>query len=485
MLHELINESPLNTVASKYELTRGTLQSLQQTTSTFAGIVKSFCKALNWDLLALIVSQFQDRIFFGVHQDLVELMKISALNGQRARALFDAGYQNLVDISKANVLAIEKCLVDSISFDVQKRDGETNYDADQRNKHRLLFVTGKNGLTVKEAAQLIIDEARKYLCNEMGMGNINWSQQQNSVDDQEAMADGREAIADGREPKADGREPIADEQEASVNNREAQVNDRNGAGSNPTVKVAQNATNAGVSANPHLKIQKRRISLDKESVTPNKRRNHGQVNQIENHNTSDGSSSEDSDVDSIILDSSTSFYNDENDDFLKQLQPVNNGPVITNDEHSSTPRLQMIDVTKTSTEFNNFVKSFQNVKKCGFSLATARRDASDAERKYDCVISSEFYLYGLAFSYQDKYTAHFLNLQNDDNHIDLSKKTDFIRSLLANGELTLQISDAKTQLKTLFLGVPEIHRIHCMIEDPQVAQWLIQPEDDRTFSKLV
>lgn len=108
VLNELINECPLNQVAMKYKMSRGTLQSLQQTTSTFAGIVKSFCKALNWDMLALIVSQFQDRIFFGVHQDLIELMKISVLNGQRARALFDAGYQTLVDISKANVLDIEK-----------------------------------------------------------------------------------------------------------------------------------------------------------------------------------------------------------------------------------------------------------------------------------------------------------------------------------------------------------------------------------------
>lgn len=436
----------MNTVAAKYKLTRGTLQSLQQTTSTFAGIVKSFCKALNWDLLALIVSQFQDRIFFGVHQDLVELMKISVLNGQRARALFDAGYQNLVDLSKANVLSIEKCLIDSICFDVQKRDGETNYDADQRNKRRLLFVTGKAGLTVKDAAQLIIDEARQYLRNEMGIENINWTQQHETDTNDAARSD--DANAD------------------------------------PIVLATDNQDKAEAQMENHQKTQKRRISLDKEVATPNKRRNHGHVHQIE-HIVSEESSSDVSDVDSIILDNSVTFYNDENDDFLKQLRPQNNIPALPNGEYSLAPRLKIIDVTKTAVEFNDFVKSLQNVMKCGFSLAIARLDATNALQRYNCVISSEFYLYGAAFSFQDKYTVHFVNLQNDENRIDFNKKNDFIRNLLAKRKLTLQINDAKTQLKTLMMAFPSIQRINCAIEDPQVAQWLIQPEDDRSFSKLV
>lgn len=433
----------------KYKLTRGTLQSLQQTTSTFAGIVKSFCKALNWDLLALIVSQFQDRIFFGVHQDLIELMKISVLNGQRARALFDAGYQTMVDISKANVLAIEKILVDSISFDVQKRDGETNYDAEQRNKHRLLFVTGRAGLSVKEAAQLIIDEARHYLRNEMGIQNINWSQQEEMTTENEAPNE----ITTDTNQMASTSEPREND---SMSNRQPNRQQTN----------------------------KRRIPLDKEVATPTKRRNHGQTSRQEESSTSE-LSSEDSDVDSVNLDNSTSFYNDENEDFMQQLRPSNNGPVILSDDHSTAPRLQIIDVTRNLNEFNKFIKSFKDVTECGFALAIARSDPLDRSKNYRCSITPDLYVYGISMCFQDKYVAHFLCLQDDEGSIDFNKRIEFIQSVLNRKELKLQINDAKTQLSTLLKIIPDVFYVKCFIEDSQVAQWLIQPEDDRTFSKLV
>lgn len=431
VLHELINECPLNKAAVKYKLSRGTLQSLQQTTSTFAGIVKSFCKALNWDLLALIVSQFQDRIFFGVHQDLVELMKISVLNGQRARALFNAGYQTLIDISKADIFAIEKCLIDSISFDVQKRNGETNYDAEQRNKHRLLFVTGRAGLSAKEAAQLIIDEARHYIRSEMGIENIAWSQQ-NEFNTK------------------------SDEIHSSRANDEIET------------------------------TSKRRIPLDDQLETPSKRRNCGQtIAPKSDGNSTSESSSELSDVDSINLDSSTSFYNDENDDFMEKLQSTNdNRSAVRSDQNGNVPQLKIIDVACNANEFNKFVRTMQNVKECGFALSIARVDPANQPQNYRCLITSELYVYGISIAIE-KFTVHFLTLQDEHTHIDHNRRVELVRSILKNPKLTLQMNDAKTQLNTLLKVIPNVCSVDCQLEDSQIAQWLIQPEDDRTFSKLV
>ncbi|XP_031620779.1 DNA polymerase theta isoform X2 [Contarinia nasturtii] len=417
VLHDLINECPLNEVAVKYKLNRGTLQSLQQTTSTFAGIVKSFCKALNWDMLALIIAQFQDRIFFGVHQDLIELMKISVLNGQRARTLYKAGYETLVGISQANVLDIEKCLTDSIGFDVQKRNGETTYDAEQRNKQRLLFVTGRADLSVKEAAKMIIDEAREYLCNEMGIKNINWSQ---SVENEVK----RPSVASAE-----------------------------------TVEIDMAC----------YRSQKRRISLDAEVATPTKRRNHGQI--IEAEVNSMDESSENSDVDSIMLDSSISFYNDENDDFMEQLRLEGNKPNLANEKQNlahGAPCLQIIEVTKTADDFNQFLELFKCVTEYGFSLAIARSVTSTESKNYRCPISPELYIY-------------------DEDVVAFHEKIKFIRYILAKKELTLICNDARTQLKTLLIAVAEIHRIDCHIKDPQVAQWLIHPEDlvSRKFSQMI
>lgn len=418
-LHELINECPLSKVASKYKLSRGTLQTLQQTASTFAGIVKSFCKSLNWDMLALIVSQFQDRIFFGVHQDLVDLMKISILNGQRARALFSAGYQTLVDISKADVFDIEKCLIDSISFDVQKRDGETNYDAEQRNKFRQVFVTGRDGLSIEEAARLIINEAREYIVETMGIKNVNWSEINNASPNGRVSVNVDQTLHSPPDQQHNNKRKIPDH-----------------------VEVAKSA---------------------KRSRT-----------MIPNENSSNESMSEFSDNEPIIFDNSITFYNDEHDEFMEQL--------TSNNRNVHAPRLHIVNVTETIEKFDSFVKSFENVVECGLCLSIVR--TSNASNEYCCIISRDFYLNGVAFSFQDSYTVHFLSLQNGFD-VDIDKKIKFIQKILSRRKLTLQINDAKTQLKTIMKAIPTYNKVKCSIEDPQIAQWLIQPEDDRTFCKLV
>lgn len=445
MLHDLINECSLTTAATKYKLNRGILQSLQQTTSSFAGIVKSFCKALHWDLMTLIVSQFQDRIFFGVHQDLVELLKISVLNGKRARALFNAGYQTLIDISKASVLSIEKCLMDSVGFDVQKRDGETNYDAEQRNKHLLLHVTGRAGMSVKDVAQIIIDEARHYIRTELGIESIAWSQQ--SKDEGKINGNGTTSNGNG----------LATIPESTNNNN---------------ISIGQQ----------QQPIKKRKIPLDEEVVTPKKRSNHGRINGRERSSSSE-LSSENSDVDAIDLNSSPILYNDENDNFIEQLQPSNNN---THKNGVAAQQLHIIDVVKNANEFNKFVKSFENATECGFSLCIAQIDPISKSKRYRCLITSERYVYGVSICFQDKYTVHFLSLHDDDGTVEFTKRIAFVQKrILTQQKLTLQIDDAKTQLNTLLMVIPGVYKVDCQIEDSQIAQWLIQPEEARSFSKLV
>lgn len=150
---ELVNEKSLNEVAHKYSMDRGLLQTLQQQASTFAATVTAFCHALNWTLLAKVISEFKERLFFGVHHDLVDLMKIPNLNGHRARSLFNEGIQNLTDLANSDVLTVEKILYNSICFDSKQRDGEQQWDAEQRNKLRILYVTGKPGTSIHHSCQ--------------------------------------------------------------------------------------------------------------------------------------------------------------------------------------------------------------------------------------------------------------------------------------------------------------------------------------------
>ncbi|VVC97697.1 unnamed protein product [Leptidea sinapis] len=183
-LQDLVNEIPLSEVSTKFQCARGFLQGLQQAAATFAGMVTAFCRQLGWKNMELLVSQFQDRLHFGVHCELLELMKLSTLNGVRARTLFDAGYETISSIASADVNEIENVLHKSVPFQSEKaREEDDIIDIRKRNKIRNIWITGYCGLTSQEAAQNLIKEARKYLQLEIGVTEIKWEEKKNDSKD--------------------------------------------------------------------------------------------------------------------------------------------------------------------------------------------------------------------------------------------------------------------------------------------------------------
>lgn len=167
-LQELINEKSVTEVSNKYRIPRGLLQSLQQSAATFAGVVTTFCKSLDWNLLALILTQFRERLFFGIHPDLMDLMKIPSMSSTRiARALFKNGIEKLSELASAEKLKIENVLIDL---------GEN------------FFVSGKSvGMNFQDMAKLLIQDARNYVQNENGLKIIQWSQVEESEQQQEIV----------------------------------------------------------------------------------------------------------------------------------------------------------------------------------------------------------------------------------------------------------------------------------------------------------
>lgn len=97
-------------------------------------------------MLAKIIAEFKDRLYFGVHHDLVDLMKVPNLNSQRARSLFQQGIETLSDLANADAFTLEKILHNSIGFDTKQRDGENEWEANKRIKMRNLLVTGNAGM---------------------------------------------------------------------------------------------------------------------------------------------------------------------------------------------------------------------------------------------------------------------------------------------------------------------------------------------------
>lgn len=161
-LQDLVNEIPLNDVASKFGCARGMLQSLQQSASTFAGMLTIFSRQLGWSSVEILISQFQDRLQFGINRDLLDLMRLPILNGPRARALYNAGIESLVHLASSDIYTVENILHKVVPFESGKeREGESEYDASKRNKIRGVWITGKEGLTEREAAIMLIEDARR------------------------------------------------------------------------------------------------------------------------------------------------------------------------------------------------------------------------------------------------------------------------------------------------------------------------------------
>ncbi|CAH2071669.1 unnamed protein product, partial [Iphiclides podalirius] len=176
-LQDLVNEVPLSEVAKKFQCARGFLQGLQQAAATFAGMVTAFCRQLGWKNMELIISQFQDRLHFGIHSELIELMKLSSLNGIRARALFDGGLETISDVASADVNIIENILLKAVPFQSEKeREVDDEDDIRKRNKIKNIWITGNCGMTANEAAKNLIYEARKFLQLEIGVTEIKWKE---------------------------------------------------------------------------------------------------------------------------------------------------------------------------------------------------------------------------------------------------------------------------------------------------------------------
>ncbi|XP_030002903.1 DNA polymerase theta [Sphaeramia orbicularis] len=175
VLQDLVNEVPLGTVASKYNCNRGQLQSLQQSASTYAGMVTVFCKRLGWHNMELLLSQYQTRLSFGVQRELIDLVRVSLLNATRARTLYAQGLCTVAELARATVSDVEKALRNAVPFKSSKRAvDESEMEAAERRTLRCVWVTGGRALTEQEAAIEIVSEARLLLQEDLAHLGVQW-----------------------------------------------------------------------------------------------------------------------------------------------------------------------------------------------------------------------------------------------------------------------------------------------------------------------
>ncbi|XP_009699119.1 PREDICTED: DNA polymerase theta, partial [Cariama cristata] len=175
-LLDLISEVPLKDMTKKYGCSRGQLQSLQQSAATYAGMVTIFCNRLGWHNMELLLSQFQSRLTFGVHRELCDLVRVSLLNAQRARTLYNAGFVTVADLARASPDDVTTALKNSVPFkSVRRAVDEDEESVEERRTVRSIWMAGMKGLTEREAASLVVEEARGLLQQDLALMGVQWN----------------------------------------------------------------------------------------------------------------------------------------------------------------------------------------------------------------------------------------------------------------------------------------------------------------------
>ncbi|KAK2091771.1 hypothetical protein P7K49_031055 [Saguinus oedipus] len=176
VLLDLISEVPLRKIIQKYGCNRGQIQSLQQSAAVYAGMITVFSNRLGWHNMELLLSQFQKRLTFGIQRELCDLIRVSLLNAQRARVFYASGFLTVADLARANIAEVEVILKNAVPFkSTRKAVDEEEEAVEERRNMRTIWVTGRKGLTEREAAALIVEEARMILQQDLVEMGVQWN----------------------------------------------------------------------------------------------------------------------------------------------------------------------------------------------------------------------------------------------------------------------------------------------------------------------
>lgn len=102
-LRDLCSEVPVHAVARKYEIPRGSVQTLAHTCHGFAAGMIKFCERMGWGALAAALDHMSDRLKAGAKADLLALAKVTFIKSRTARIFWDNGFKSVGALANARV----------------------------------------------------------------------------------------------------------------------------------------------------------------------------------------------------------------------------------------------------------------------------------------------------------------------------------------------------------------------------------------------
>jgi DNA polymerase theta len=424
--------------------------------------------------MELLLAQFHTRLIFGIEKELCDLVKISLLNGCRARVLYNSGYHTLFALASANPSAIEFTLRKAFPFNNNKGDAATvNWCSHLR-----------KGLTEVDAAILIVQEAQFMLCQEMNIPLAAWKKI-HSIPDFSKIDENR--VIEVKPPKI--TTPTTVEQ--------LRYSRKQTIASHHTLKVNDIYPK-------RLKLEDNAGDISDHLIAPNTSvdlftDDSGVMNAMETSNQVDDEKDKYLDDDVISM-----FFSD----------TLNDCSVICLDNDAATnlftcpdSGLSVIDLSIDSKSLQAFIDQCTggNINLLSFSVAIENVYTNDcigasvikpiSKVKGLPVPMSNKQVMGVAFYCGDGMQVYYLPLNQCSNKevskeetdacpvVSLSTRLEAISSLLST--LTkLTAVNFKQQIKYLISLCHDVKA--CSPCDPHVANWLIDPDaDQKTLQDLV
>jgi DNA polymerase theta len=110
ILQQLIAEESVNEIVRKYEVTRGSVQSLQMQAAAFAGQSVRFCETTGSRTLGRALNTFRERLNFGVKNELLPLMKLPSCSRQTARLFITNRIPGPLELAELTTEMVAKIL---------------------------------------------------------------------------------------------------------------------------------------------------------------------------------------------------------------------------------------------------------------------------------------------------------------------------------------------------------------------------------------
>lgn len=322
------------------------------------------------------------------------------------------------------------------------------------------------GLTVREAAEEMIANARRFLELEMGVENIIWSKRAKQSQCQNSQnKNSSQRITSPLQIQATSKDNGSQQSSNLLNIK----NDR---------KRKRKLDNDGSDSSEYLlttgKQSGKKCRICPESEYDSKAEFSGEPFTYIRINSADSNMDTD-DRQSELLDELTKYKELNIIDVFRSLEFFRKFEVT----------VKSSSIVSVSVGVNQLLKATPIIGSSSLMKQTSTEDENI--ESYNCTFDDNKFVAGISLCLSDNVVC-YLNLQNetsDDVAITFDMKIKFLVDLFHMEDVKLVMYDAKEQCKVLVKCFPQLSNFSAQLRDPLVASWLLRPDMNRNLLAMV